>query len=124
MLAVIAGEQLLGLFGEEFRAGYRAMTVLMAVQLIAALCGPNAQLLNISGQQMKMVSIFGTGLVLLAVLNVILVPKFGLDGAAVAFLLSSVYWHFRLSYAVRRQYGFHGSALGFLPIMRAAQKLP
>ena len=124
ILAVIVGEPLLGLFGEEFRAGYRAMTVLMAVQLIAALCGPNAQLLNISGQQMKMISIFGTGLALLAVLNVILVPKFGLDGAALAFLLSSVYWNFRLSYAVRRQYGFHGSALGFLPMMRATQKLP
>ena len=123
LLVAFGGEQILALFGDEFRVGYRAMTLLMAVQLIAAFCGPNAQLLNISGQQMKMVSIFGTGLIMLAVLNAILVPKFGLDGAAAAFLLSSVYWHGRLSYAVWRQYGFHGSALGFLPAMRAPRKI-
>ena len=113
-VAAVGGGALLGVFGEEFRAGHRALVLLVAVQLAAAAFGPNAQLLNLAGQQMKMIPVFACGLALLGVLNVVLVPRFGIDGAAAGFLASALFWHIWLSRMVVAAYGFHGSALGLL----------
>ncbi len=123
LLAAVYGEQILGLFGEEFRVGAKTIVVLMAVQLVIAMCGPNVQLLNLAGQQNRMIPIFGSGLVLLGLLNIGLATGYGINGAAAAFVLASLFWHTRLSHAVYYTYGFHGSVLGFWNLKRDAGKV-
>lgn len=113
-LAMLGGQHALALFGPEFLPGHAILVVLMAVQMLAALFGPNAQFLNLSGNQMKMIPIFASGLALLAILNLALVPWFNLFGAAMAFFLAALFWHGRLAITVYRECGLHCSVLTLL----------
>jgi O-antigen/teichoic acid export membrane protein len=86
---VVMGKPLLWLFGEEFEAGYPIMLILACGLLIRAYVGLSEQILNMTGHHRKsaMVLIVGCGLNL--VLNVALVPVLGLEGAAIATVIST-----------------------------------
>lgn len=81
-------EWVLGLFGPEFRVGGTALMILVAGQLVKVVTGPVGYLLMMSGHEKLMrnaIVVAGTANV---VLNVVLVPPFGILGAAGATALS------------------------------------
>ncbi len=86
LLAVPAS--VLGLFGSEFRAGAGALTVLIAGQLVNVATGPVGYLLMMSGHEKLMRNNVAAAAVLNVLLNVVLVPPFGIMGAAVATAVS------------------------------------
>jgi O-antigen/teichoic acid export membrane protein len=81
---LLLGKPLLWLFGPNFADGYPVMLVLALGFLGRAAAGPSELLLNMLGQQRATacVAIFVAGSTI--VLNLILVPSFGLVGAASA----------------------------------------
>ena len=87
-LLVIFPEELLSLFGRGFRAA-GAVTALLALgKLVDAATGPCALMLNMSGRPLLNTA---NNLVVLALnigLNVLLVPEYGLIGAAAAWTVS------------------------------------
>lgn len=84
-LSVLAvGDILLGLFGPAFTSGYPLMVILFAGILAKALVGPGEVLLNMAGRQSLCVAIYATVLLFAIILNVVLVPQFGLYGAALS----------------------------------------
>ncbi len=119
--AAVTGEWLLSWFGPEFVGGYWALIIVILAQLATAAAGPNSQLLNLAGEQKKMVLIYGSGLMLLVGLNGQFVPIWGLEGAAAAFVMASFFWITWLSWVVYRKLGYHGSVLAFLPSKPAAE---
>jgi O-antigen/teichoic acid export membrane protein len=81
--------------------------------------GPAAQLLTVGNQQDRCVLALGCGLVALACLNVILVPRYGVEGASFAVLLATVFWSTWLWLAARQHVGFDASILApVLPVPR------
>jgi O-antigen/teichoic acid export membrane protein len=82
-LAVVPGA-LLSLFGSTYRAGATALAVLAVGQLINTVAGPLGLVINMSGRQYLTM----TNNALVAGLNVVacllLIPPFGLTGAAVS----------------------------------------
>jgi O-antigen/teichoic acid export membrane protein len=90
VVLVVFPSELLGLFGTGFRTG-AAVTVLLAVgQLVNAGTGPCGTLLNMSGRVLLNL-VNNTGILILnVVLNLLLIPPYGMVGAAVAWSVSLV----------------------------------
>ncbi len=84
----IAGPLLLKLFGAGFVAGYPVLLVLMAGLLVQAAFSSAEDLLNMTGHQGMTASSYFGALVVNLVLNLALIPYFGLIGAAIATSLS------------------------------------
>ena len=80
----IGGKNILHIFGSDFTAGYLPLVILAAGQLINAGTGGIGYMLVMSGHQYK--KLFGDlAIVIINItLNIILIPRWGLVGAAVA----------------------------------------
>jgi len=83
----------LSLFGEGYVFAKQALWVLLAGQFFSALCGPGAIYLNMTGKQKKLNNILISGLIVNVVLNLVLIPIYGIEGAAIATLISMVFWN-------------------------------
>ncbi len=87
---LLSGEAVLGIFGEEFVRGYAALAVLATAQLLDATAGSVASCLAMTKYQRF--NVYNT-LVMAVVsvgLNIWLIPKMGIAGAAVATAVSIV----------------------------------
>ncbi|WP_337269403.1 lipopolysaccharide biosynthesis protein [Oryzifoliimicrobium ureilyticus] len=84
-LVILAfGHLLLSLFGGAFTAGYVLMGILLCGILMKALVGPAETLLMMAGRQNICVCVYAAVLSANVVLNVVLIPHFGIVGTAVA----------------------------------------
>ncbi len=99
----LAGREALGLFGDEFTLGYPILMILAFTQLVQAGAGPVTRLISLSGHQNRSVMVFGVAILVAIVLVAILVPLFGMRGAAVATLLDTVLWVSWMRYLVVRR---------------------
>ena len=82
------GWPLLYVFGEAFTAGYPVMFVLAMGFVVRAAMGPAEFVLNMLGEHRRCAAIFFATAGFNLVVNILLVPKFGLMGAAFATSLS------------------------------------
>lgn len=92
LLAAVAlfGPLVLSLFGEGFGAGQMPLIILSLGLLGRSLFGPASLVMSARNHPYASLPAIGGGLVVLAIGNFILVPVFGLTGAAVAALLALV----------------------------------
>ncbi|TPJ78300.1 lipopolysaccharide biosynthesis protein [Mesorhizobium sp. B2-6-2] len=105
-LVVLAlGEPMLVLFGPEFTAGYPLLFLLVLGVVARAAVGPCESLLTMSGNQNICAAVYAMTLALNIGLNVILIPLFGLWGAAIATSLAMVFEAGALSFTVWRKLG-------------------
>lgn len=101
----VAGGQLLGVFGQEFTAGYKPMLVLMGGQILNCLAGSVGYLLTMTGHQNQATVILGGGAGLNIILNALLIPAFGTLGAAMATATSMIAWNLGMLWAVAKHLG-------------------
>ena len=85
-------EFILSLFGEEFVNAKHVLWILLLGQFIRSLSGPIAVYMNMTGKQNRMHQFLFIGLAVNIVLNWILIPKFGMQGAAYATAISIFIW--------------------------------
>ncbi|GGL07967.1 oligosaccharide flippase family protein [Mangrovihabitans endophyticus] len=80
--------ELLALFGDEFTTGAAVTVVLAAGQLVNAATGPCGTVLNMSGRVAVNMGDNVAALLLNVLLNLVLIPAYGIVGAAVAWAVS------------------------------------
>lgn len=90
--SAIGGGYVLALFHPDFAAAKDVLTILIACQLLRAIAGPSAMLLTTVGAQGINASICIASTAVLAIGNIVLVPAFGIGGAAAAVLLAWSFW--------------------------------
>lgn len=78
------GKYLLLIFGNDFVMGITAMNILISGQIFNALTGPVGLVLNMTGHQNQTAIATGISAVLNIILNAILIPQWGINGAAIA----------------------------------------
>jgi O-antigen/teichoic acid export membrane protein len=88
----LGGPFLLLLFGPEFLAGAGPLAVLCLALVVRSALGPAALVLSIHDRPYASLPAIGLGLATLTVGNLLLVPRFGLMGAAVAALVAITLW--------------------------------
>jgi len=118
-VAVIAvfGREILSIFGDEFEAGYQAFVILSLAQLLLSAVGPVDTLMRITGHQDECLRTFAVALVLSVLLNLILVPVFGILGAAAAVFIVVAFWSIWLHILVVRYLGIKPSVLTLASVL-------
>ena len=84
LAALLAGNFLLSMFGPAFTAGYSVMVILFFGILAKASVGPGEVLLTMAGQQTLCVKLYAVALAANIGFNIVLVPLYGIEGAAFA----------------------------------------
>ena len=84
LIVVLFGVPILELFRPGFGVGYWPMVIVAVGQLVNALTGPVGLLLSLCGHQKASVRVYGVSMVLFLVLNMLLIPRAGMYGAAIA----------------------------------------
>lgn len=103
LCVALFGRQLLSAFGPEFAAAHAALLILAASQLVNALAGPVGFLMTMTGRQNAAARILGLHTVLVVVLCLVLVPRFGMVGAALATAFTRASWNVVMAIAVWRR---------------------
>jgi O-antigen/teichoic acid export membrane protein len=98
----LVGSWILGLFSPAFEAGYTALLILAGTQVVSGIAGPVAVLQNILGLQRSAVIVSVSAIVLDLALTPILATQFGIDGAAMAVLITMTIWNVLMLIAVIR----------------------
>lgn len=112
IVLLLFSDWFLGLFGTEFTAGSGALRLLIIAQVITALAGPAGWILVMTGHEKKAAMGLGVSVVLNILLNMLLIPKFGLNGAAAATMLSTLSWNLILVVAVKKILKLDASVIG------------
>lgn len=97
---------LLSLFGNEFIAGKDALMILAIGQFISVISGSVGIVLNMTGNQIILRNIMSVALLINIILNLILIPIFGILGASIATTISLTMWNLYSVLVVRRKLGF------------------
>ncbi len=119
------GEVLLSLFGSGFTEGWPLLAVLVVGILARASIGPVESLLTMAGHQTSCAIAFGIAFAVNVALNLVLIPAFGLTGAAVATSTAMVVEAVAVSVAVRRHFGFVATVFSLDTVgPRAASETP
>lgn len=100
------GRTILGYWGDSYPKGYLAMILAGCAQLVITLTGPVGTLLSMSGHQRQYSFILIKTGILLIVLDAILIPRFGINGASVALLISSLYMSLARSLLAHKEEGY------------------
>ena len=104
--AVLAiGKPLLMLFGPGFDAGYPLLFVLVLGVVARASVGPAESLLTMSGNQNVCAAVYGAALAINVGLNLVLIPLWGLWGAAASMALAMSCEAALLAFTVWRRLG-------------------
>lgn len=103
---VLFGEELLTwACGPEYAAGSFSLSMLALGRLVANAVGPVALLLGMSGNERITALAATCGAIGNIVLNYLLIPHFGMNGAAVATSVTFVAWHVIMWQVARKKLG-------------------
>lgn len=109
------GRELLQLFGPEFAAGYHALLVLCVGQLVNAWCGSVGYLLSMTGHQNTAARILTLSAVINIVGNAMLIPRYGIVGAAITTAATTMIWNLAMVVEVRRRLDLHPTVCSVFP---------
>ena len=112
LVLLFAGEFLLSFFGEGFDAGYAVLPILVVGILARAALGPVESLLTMADRQNAAAVVYGATLVANIVLCFVLIPPFGIYGAAAGTTIALVGESIALFFVARRALGLHVFVLG------------
>lgn len=104
---IIFGSWFLGIFGAEFVKGHTVLTILCLGKLVNASTGAVALLLNMTGYQKYTFIGVAISAVINVFLNALLIPQWGVEGAATATALSTIIWNILLVIFVRQRLGIN-----------------
>lgn len=105
LIVLAVGKPMLWLFGPEFVAGYPLMFILAIGLLARASIGPAERLLSMLGQQRICALIYGAAFAINLVGCIVLVPKLGTLGAAIAISSAIVFETAALFIVAKRRLG-------------------
>jgi O-antigen/teichoic acid export membrane protein len=103
---VIFGEFLIeAIFGAEFRHGYTALLILGTGQLINASVGSVGTFLSMTGHENDTLRAIAVAAVANVILNGLLIPLYGLAGAAIATMSATILWNAMMALSVHKRLG-------------------
>ena len=109
---IIGGYWILEIFGEAFTLGYLALVVLAAAQFINAACGSVGYFLNMTGSQRQYRNIIFFSAIINVFGNYLLIPYFGISGAAFASMAGIIFANILPLLYIKRKFNFY---IGYTP---------
>jgi O-antigen/teichoic acid export membrane protein len=113
LVLILFGRWILAaVFGDEYAVGATALAILAAAQLANAAAGSVGQLLSMTGHERDAARGVALSALVNVALNALLIPRWGMNGAAAASAASLITWNVLLAILVHRRLGLHSTALG------------
>jgi O-antigen/teichoic acid export membrane protein len=97
---------LLSIFGESYISGSKVLMILTFGVFIGALCSCSGLYLNMTGRQSTLQYIIASTILLNLLLNYILIPNYGIIGAAIASCSSVIFWNIIAVFIIWKKDGF------------------
>jgi len=98
-------DYIMGLFGAEFEVGALALVILAVGQFFNAISGPVGQVLNMTDKEYVLRNTAIIAALLNLILNYILIPQYGINGAAIATAISRILWNLMCIVYIYRKLG-------------------
>lgn len=103
LILIVFSYEILSIFGEKFIYAEDAMMILAVARSVNSLTGVSGYLLSMTGNHLAAVKILSLSLIINIILNIMLIPNYAGEGAAIATLVASIFWGCAMSiYASKR----------------------
>lgn len=122
LIFLIGGRFYLGLFGSAFKEATAALTILVVGQVFNAGTGSVGLLLMMTHHERAALAGIVAGVVIHTTLNVLLIPVYGIEGAAAAASAGLIVTNLVQMVLVWRLVGIHTTALGALDMLWKRQR--
>ena len=96
----------LQIFGHEFTAGKNVLIILSAGMFFGAFSGSTINILNMAGYEKKAYNILLFSAILNLILNFILIPVYGIIGAAIATAATTILWNLTAAVVIYKKFNF------------------
>jgi O-antigen/teichoic acid export membrane protein len=106
LIIIIFPEFLLGFFGEEFIQGKSTLFILSSGMLFCTFSGSSILLLNMTGKEIASRNILIVTVIINIVLNLILIPQYEIQGAAIATASSTILWNLLAVIVIYKNFRF------------------
>ena len=124
LLAAIAmaclGPFLLSLFGPDFTMGYPTMLVVLTGLVLRSATLPVEYLLNLTGHHRDTMRVYAVAALANVVLNLVLIPEFGVLGAAIGTYTAMLGGNFYLYRLVQKRLGIDACVFPFMRYSKTA----
>ena len=111
-ILMLLGNQVLSIFGEEFLPGRTAMNILVVGSIFTSFTGAVGLLLNMTGHQNDTAIAVGSTAILNVILNALLIPRWGMNGAATATTISLILINVMKAISVKKKLGISLYSIG------------
>jgi len=108
---MVFNEYIISMFGEEFIKGGVVLSILSGAQLITALTGSVGYILIMTGNQNRAIGILAGAAIINLSLNVLLIPEYGIVGAAIATVASTLIWNILMYISTYKLVGIDSTIL-------------
>ena len=103
LVIIFSANFILSIFGSNYVMAKMALYVILLGQVVNALCGPVALYLNMTGRQVFLQRLLFIALIINVVMNLLLIPKHEMIGAAISTAFSFAFWNiFGLLYVLKK----------------------
>ena len=113
LVLFVLAEPLLAWFGPEFEAGVSALRVLLVGQVLVAGAGSQLYVMTMTGHERSAAALLVCSAIANGGATFVLIPHFGLTGAAIATAAILVIWNVAMAIFLRRRLGLLPGAFAF-----------
>jgi O-antigen/teichoic acid export membrane protein len=114
LVFLVLGKPILILvFGREFGMAYLALVFLVIGQFVNSISGSTGMFMNMTGNQNVFKNIMFIAAGLNIVTNMLLIPKYGIEGAGIASMVSFCFWNITTLVYIKKQFG---KTIGYFPM--------
>ena len=106
LVLVLFSDTILGYFGEEFVVASFALIILCISRFINAISGSVGYIMQMTDQQKVYQNVIMIAFFINVILNFILIPFYGINGAAIASSIAMVFWNITLVIIIKKRLGF------------------
>lgn len=107
LVLVIGSEFVLSFFGENVISGSSTLIIVAIGVLFSAIAGNVDQILNMTNNQVILRNITILSFLINIILNFLLIPNYGIKGAAIASLISNIVINSLCVYYIKKKLGFY-----------------
>ena len=97
-------EFLLSFFGDEFIIAKQTLFILLIGQFFNVMSGSVGYILQMTGKEKIYQNILFISLILNVIINIFLIPRIGVEGAAIASALSMLFWNLSSVFYIYKKY--------------------
>lgn len=106
LILIFFSKTILSIFGPEFVSGYIVLILLCSARFINSVSGSVGYLMQMTDNQKAYQTIMGVAFIINLILNLSLIPKFGINGAAIASSIAMIFWNVALVIIIKVRLGF------------------